>query len=180
MDGAKLGRSDDRDGIILTPSPLHSQTLPASQRSNSSEYFIREILSEFQLKNNFLKKVFSENRSIERIDLYVKSLASALKAVILQPSAKSGIHSKFSELVASNTHILARWMLHVLQPTNLLKPEVELVVNALKVWEIQWGESKLEVVGKLTGPEFNAMFLATRTVLDSISTVQSLIKVLIK
>jgi hypothetical protein len=57
---------------------------------------------------------------------------------------------------------------------------VELVVNALKVWEIQWAESKLEVVGKLTGPEFNAMFLATRTVLDSISTVQSLIKVLIK
>jgi hypothetical protein len=122
--------------------------------------------------------VFSENISIKRIDLYVKSLASALKAVILQPSAKSGIHSKFSDLVASNTNILARWMLHVLQPTDLLKPEVQLVVNALKVWEFQWGDSKLEIVSKLTRPEFNAMFLATRTVLDNISTVQSLIKVL--
>lgn len=68
--------------------------------------------------------------------------------------------------------------MHVLRPTNLLNPEVELVVNALKVWEFQWGDSKLEVVSKLTQPEFNAMFLATRTVLDSISTVQSLIKVL--
>lgn len=114
---------------------------------------------------------------MKEIDFYVKSLASSLKAVILQPSSKSGIHSKFVELVASNTQVLARWMLRVLQPTNLLKPEADLVVNALKVWETQWAESKLEVVGKLTGPEFSAMFLATRTVLESIQTVQSLIKV---
>lgn len=121
-------------------------------------------------------QVFTEKNTMKEIDFYVKSLASSLKAVILQPSSKSGIHSKFVELVASNTQVLARWMLRVLQPTNLLKPEADLVVNALKVWETQWAESKLEVVGKLTGPEFSAMFLATRTVLESIQTVQSLIK----
>lgn len=97
--------------------------------------------------------------------------------MVLQPSAKSGIHSKFPDLVASNTQTLARWMLHILKPQNLLLPQVESVVEALRLWEAQWAESKLGVVSRLTGPEFAAMFLASRTVLDNIHTVQSLIKV---
>ncbi|KZS16576.1 Dynein heavy chain 10, axonemal [Daphnia magna] len=38
-------------------------------------------------------QVFTEKNTMKEIDFYVKSLASSLKAVILQPSSKSGIHS---------------------------------------------------------------------------------------
>ena len=124
--------------------------------------------------------MFSETNGqqrMERMDLPVKALASSRKAVVLQPSAKSGVHSKFSDLVASSTATLSRWMLHRLTPQTLL--QADLVVDALKVWEAQWSESKLSVVSRLTATEFAAMFLASRSVLDSIHTVQSLIKVTI-
>lgn len=99
-------------------------------------------------------------------------------AVVLQPSSKSGIHSKFTDLVTSNTDVLARWVLHITQPKDLLKPHVEIIVATLKLWEAQWAESNLEVVKKLTVQEFSDMFLGTRTVLDNIRTVQRLIQVI--
>ena len=129
------------------------------------------------LMQNYFLQVFTEKKSIERVDVYVKSLACSLKSVVLQPSSKSGIHSKFSDLISNNTNALARWTLHVLTPENLLKPKVEVIMNALRVWEAQWSESKLRVVSKLTAQEFSDMFLGTRTVLQSIQTVQGLIKV---
>lgn len=52
-----------------------------------------------------------------------------------------------------------------------------MVASALNVWEVQWADSKLDAVGKLTSQEFSDMFLGTRTVLDSVRTVQSLVRV---
>lgn len=66
-------------------------------------------------------EVFSSERSIDRVDLYVKALTGAIKAVVLQPTAKSGVHSKFVELISNNTNLLARWSHHVLRPKNLCK-----------------------------------------------------------
>lgn len=98
-------------------------------------------------------------------------------AVVLQPSSRSGIHSRFTDLVASNTDVLARWVQHVVQPKDLLKPHVQVVVGALKLWEELWAESNLEAVSKLTIQEFSDMFLGTRTVLENIRIVQGLIEV---
>ena len=50
-------------------------------------------------------------------------------------------------------------------------------MDALELWEAQWADSEMEVVTKLTSNEFVDMFLGTRTVLESIRTIQSLIKV---
>lgn len=109
--------------------------------------------------------------------MYVRSLATSLKAVLLQPSSKSGIHSKFADLVNSNSNTLARWILHSLTPKDLTQGEVDDIIRVLKLWEEEWAESKLGVVSKLTIQEFSDMFLGTRTVLDSVQTVQSIIKV---
>jgi hypothetical protein len=45
---------------------------------------------------------------------------------------------------------------------------------ALRLWENQWAQSGLELVAKLTTQEFSDMFLGTRTVLQSLETMQSL------
>lgn len=179
MDVTELGRGDCRDQHIPPHSSLHFETLPTRQRP----YRGTVGSAAYQFQSNILyflfeyRQVFNERKNIARIDLYVKSLATSLKAVVLQPSAKSGIHSKFADLVGSNTNILARWMLHCLKAKDLLKPEVQVIVNALKLWEYQWAESRLGVVSRLTVQEFTDMFLGTKTVLENIQTVQGLIKV---
>jgi len=50
-------------------------------------------------------------------------------------------------------------------------------MSALRVWESEWANSKLDAVAKLTTQEFSDMFLATSTVLESIHTIQSIGKV---
>lgn len=66
-------------------------------------------------------EVFTAQRPVERVDLYVKALTGAIKAIVLQPTAKAGVHSKFVDLISNNTHLLARWSQHVLRPKDLLK-----------------------------------------------------------
>lgn len=118
-------------------------------------------------------EVFTENKcSIGRAEANVKALVCALKAVVLQSPEKSGVHSKFSELVTNNTGTLASWARQVLRARN--DDTDQKVMAALRLWENQWAQSGLELVAKLTTQEFSDMFLGTRTVLQSLETMQSL------
>ena len=120
-------------------------------------------------------EVFTENKcSLVRAEANVKALVCALKAVVLQSPEKSGVHSKFAELVTNNTDSLASWARQVLSARN--DDTDQKVMAALRLWENQWAHSGLELVAKLTTQEFSDMFHGTRTVLHSLETMQSLAK----
>ena len=115
-------------------------------------------------------RLFLNGKTVQRtIGLHVKALASSLKVVVLQPSAKSGVHEII--LFGSQQHR------HPDQAAQILLQVNQVVWDALCVWEAQWAESKLAVVSRLTATEFAAMFLASRNGATSSTAPKSLIKV---
>ena len=145
----------------------------ATAEINASLRQVHYTLKLFRLVRGPIE-IFTENKChVVRAETNVRALACALKAVVLQSPGKSGVHSKFTELVTSNTELLASWARHALSHGRRDSAHKE-VIASLRLWEKKWADSGLELVAKLTVQEFSDMFIGTRTVLQSLDKIHSL------